>query len=287
MNPTDTLLRTRDGDPPVVDALRRAMRGRVVAPSDPGWDEAWAAWNLSADQRPELVAFPADATDVQLVVHHAAEHGLRVAPQSTGHAALTLDCDGAVLVRLSGMRGISVDPEARIARAEGGAWWADVTAAAAAHGLVALAGSSPDVGIGGYCLGGGVSWLGRRHGLATNAVRAFELVTADGRLVRCDADHEPELFWALRGGGGNFGVVTAIEMQLLPITEVVAGVLFFPWERSREVLHAWSEWTRTVPDEVTSVGRILQFPALPEIPEPLRGGPVSYTHLTLPTIYSV
>ena len=97
MNPTDTLLRTRDGDPPVVDALRRAMRGRVVAPSDPDWDDARAAWNLSADQRPDLVAFPADATDVQLVVHHAAEHGLRVAPQSTGHAALTLDCDGAVL----------------------------------------------------------------------------------------------------------------------------------------------------------------------------------------------
>src|SRR6266498_987435 len=132
----------------------------------------------------------------------------------------------------------------------------EVTQAAAEHGLAALAGSSPDVGVVGYSLGGGLSWLARKHGLATNSITAVELVTADGRLVRADADNEPELFWAVRGGGGNFGVVTSIDFRLYPITEV---------------LTAWQEWTETVPDEMTSVGRLLNIPPLPEVPEPLRG----------------
>ena len=127
-------------------------------------------------------------------------------------------------------------------------------------GLAALHGSTPDVSIAGYGLGGGLGWYGRKHGLFTNSITAIELVTADGELRRVDADNEPELFWALRGGGGNFGVVTALEFRLFPISEVYAGALFFPWERSAEVLHAWRNWIRTVPDEVTSVGRILQFP---------------------------
>ena len=150
--------------------------------------------------------------------------------------------------------------------------WAEVSEAAAEHGLAALAGSSPDVGVVGYSLGGGISWLARRYGLAANSVTAVELVNADGELVRADADNESELFWALRGGGGSFGVVTALEFQLYPIAEVYAGVLFFPIERGKEVLHAWRNWLEDVPDEVTSVGRFLQFPPIPDIPEPLRGG---------------
>ena len=142
------------------------------------------------------------------------------------------------------MRGVSIDPVARIARAEAGALWMDVTAAAAEHGLAALAGSSPDVGVVGYTLGGGIGWLGRRHGFATNSVTAIEAVTA-GRRDRCArrADVEPDLFWAMRGGGGNFAIVTAIEFALYPIAEVYAGVLFFPVERASEVLNAWREWT--------------------------------------------
>ncbi len=147
----------------------------------------------------------------------------------------------------------------------------EVTQAAAEHGLAALAGSSPDVGVVGYSLGGGLSWLARKHGLATNSITAVELVTADGRLVRADADNEPELFWAVRGGGGNFGVVTSIDFRLYPITEVYAGWLIWPLERATEVLTAWQEWTETVPDEMTSVGRLLNIPPLPEVPEPLRG----------------
>src|SRR6185436_19824474 len=138
-------------------------------------------------------------------------------------------------------------------------------------GLAALHGSTPDVSVAGYALGGGVGWYGRRHGLAANSVLAIELVTADGELRRVDRDNEPDLFWALRGGGGSFGLVTALEFQLYPVAEVYAGVLFFPWERSAEVLHAWREWTATAPDEVTSVGRILQIPPIEEVPEFLRG----------------
>jgi hypothetical protein len=128
------------------------------------------------------------------------------------------------------------------------------------------------VSVAGYSLGGGVGWYARKLSLATNSVTAIEVVTADGQLRRVDADHDADLFWALRGGGGSFGIVTALEIQLYAIPDIYAGVLFFPWERSSEVLHAWLEWTDTVPDEVTSVGRIVQFPPLEEISEPVRGG---------------
>jgi Berberine and berberine like/FAD binding domain len=151
--------------------------------------------------------------------------------------------------------------------------WLEVVEAAAQHGLAALAGSSPDVGVVGYTLGGGLSFIGRKYGLAANAVRAIELVTADGRYVRADRENEPDLFWALRGGGGSFGIVTAIELQLLPISHAHAGVLWYPIERADEVLHAWRELTQSeeLPDELTTVGRLLQLPPIPEIPEPVRG----------------
>src|SRR3712207_1785403 len=169
------------------------------------------------------------------------------------------------------MRGVSIDPDARVARVAAGAIWIEVVKAAAEHGLAALAGSSPDVGVVGYTLGGGLSWLARKHGIGANQVAAVELVTADGRLVRADRENEPDLFWAVRGGGGAFGVVTAIEFNLFPITEVYAGILWFPVERAIEVLNAWRAWTSDLPDEMTSVGRILQFPPIPAFPEEIRG----------------
>ena len=212
--------------------------------------------------------------DVVSVVNAARELGLRVAPQSTGHNAGPLgDLDGTILLKTSAMRDVQIDPVARVARVEAGAMWMDVTPAAAEHGLAALAGSAPDVGVAGYTLGGGLSWLARSHGLAANSVVAIEVVTADGVLRRVDETHEPELFWALRGGGGSFGVVTAIEFRLYPITEVYAGVLFFPLDRAAEVLEAWRQWLPSVPDSVTSVGRILRFPPIPDLP-PLPQRPV-------------
>jgi hypothetical protein len=253
-------------------ALRRRFRGALIEPGQPGWEAGTQAFNLALAQEPALVAVPADERDVIAVVDYAREHGMQVAPQRTGHNAEPLGVlDDVILVRTDALLGVEIDVERRIARVRAGSKWADVVPRASEFGLAGLHGSTPDVSVAGYSLGGGVGWYARKHGLSTNSVTAIELVTADGRLRRVDHDHDPELFWALRGGGGSFGIVTALEIQLYPIAEVYAGVLFFPWERSSEVLHAWLDWTATVPDEVTSVGRILQFPPLPELPDAIRG----------------
>ncbi|HEY1370123.1 MAG TPA: FAD-binding oxidoreductase [Gaiellaceae bacterium] len=248
------------------------LADKLVFPGDPGWDEARLAWNLAVDQQPAAVALPESVEDVMAVVELASREGLRVAAQGTGHNAGPLgSLEDTILVKTSRMRGVSIDPVARTARAEAGVLWGEVSEAAGEHGLAALAGSSPDVGVVGYTLGGGVSWLARKYGLAANSLLAVELVTADGRFVRADRENEPELFWALRGGGGSFGVVTAVEFTLYPVAELYAGVLFFPIERAAEILGAWREWVDTVPDEVMSVGRLLQLPPIPEVPEFLRG----------------
>ena len=255
--------------------LAERLDGRLVLPGDADWDTARAAWNLAVDQRPAAVVIAATAADIATTVRAAREMGLAVAPQGTGHNAGPLvEGDGlsdAILLKTHELRAVEVRPNQRIARVEAGALWGDVVAATTPHGLAALAGSSHDVGVVGYTLGGGVSLLGRQHGLAANHVVAIEVVTADGEFRRVDAEHDAELFWALRGGGGDFGVVTAIEFRLFEISQVVAGTLFFPLERSAEVLEAWAEWTRSVPDSVTSVGRVLRFPPLPELPPFLSG----------------
>jgi FAD/FMN-containing dehydrogenase len=259
---------------PSPSRLARAIDGKIVIPEHSRFDEARRAWNLTVDQRPAAVVFPESAEDVATAVLFAREHGLRVAPQGTGHNAGPLGAlDDAILLKTERMRGVRIDPTARVARVEAGALWLEAVEAAAQHGLAALAGSSPDVGVVGYTLGGGMSFIGRKYGLAANAVRAVELVTADGRPVRADREHEPDLFWALRGGGGSFGVVTAIELELFPIKHAYAGVLFYPIERGSAVLHAWRELTYSdaLPDELTTVGRFLRLPSIPEIPEEIRG----------------
>jgi len=243
----------------------------ILMPGDPGWDDARRAWNLAVDQHPAAVAEPRSVQDVADVVRFARQHGLRVAAQGTGHNAAPLGLlADTILVKTTAMRQVSVDPAARIARAEAGAVWLDVAEAAAPHGLAALAGSAPNVGVVGYTIGGGMSWLGRAYGLAANNVEAIEVVTADGRLVRADACTEPDLFWALRGGGGSFGVVTAIELRLFPITEVYAGL--WPADAALPVLQTWRELTQgDLPDEFTSAARLVNFPMIPDIPEHLRG----------------
>src|SRR5215216_4810366 len=256
-----------------VGPLRNLLDGDVVAPGDVEWDEARLAWNLAIGQNPAAVVLAESAADVAATVAFAKAHALRVAPQGTGHGAAAIgDMSDTILLKTERMRGVTIDPERRIARAEAGTIWIEVVEAAAEFGLAALAGSSPDVGVVGYTLGGGLSWLARKHGFGSNHVTAVELVTADGRLVRATRENEPDLFWAVRGGGGAFGVVTAIEFNLFPISEVYAGILFFPVERAHEVLRAWRAWTDDdLPEEMTSVGRILQLPPVPNIPEPLRG----------------
>src|SRR6516162_7040005 len=249
------------------------MAAPILMPGDPGWDDARQAWNLAVGQHPAAVALPRSAQDVADVIRFARQHGSRVAAQGTGHNAAPLGLlADTILLKTEHMRHVSIDPVARIARAEAGTVWLEVVEAAAGHGLTALAGSSPDVGVVGYTIGGGMSWLGRAYGLSANNVEAIEVVTADGRLVRADACTEPDLFWALRGGGGSFGVVTAIELRLFPVAEAYAGLLWWPIDASGEVLHAWQELTLSgLPDEFTTVFRYLRLPALPDVPEPVRG----------------
>jgi FAD binding domain/Berberine and berberine like len=255
-----------------LDRLASTLDDRLVRPGDSGWDAARRPWNLSVDQHPAAVARPASAADVVAAVEAAREHGLRVAPQGSGHSAAPRgSLEGSVLLDMSGMKAVEIDAGRRLARVEAGAQWQHVTGPAADAGLAALSGSAPDVCVTGYTLGGGASWMIRRYGLAANSVRAAEVVTADGRELRADADSEPDLFWALRGGGGSFAVVTALELELFPVAELYAGVLFWPQERAAEVLKAWREWTAGQPDEMTSLGRLLNVPPLEEIPEPLRG----------------
>ena len=254
--------------------LTSALAGKVVTPEHARFDEARRAWNLAIDQRPAAVVYPESAQDVAAAVLFTREFGQRVAAQGTGHNAGPLgSLEDTILLKTERMRGVSIDPARRTARVQAGAVWLEVVEAAARHGLAALAGSSPDVGVVGYTLGGGMSFLARKYGFAANHVSAIELVTAEGRLVRADREHEPDLFWAPRGGGGSFGIITAIELELLPITHAYAGILWYPIERGPEVLHAWRHLTHTdaLPDELTTVGRFLNLPPIPEIPEPVRG----------------
>jgi FAD/FMN-containing dehydrogenase len=252
-----------------------AIAGRLATPSDADWDQARAAWNLAADQNPEAVAFVESTDDVVKVVRFAGDNDLRVAGQGTGHGAVALrSLEGTILIKTERMRGVEVDPEAQTARVEAGTLVVELSEAAGAHGLSALPGSSPDVGVAGYHLGGGLSWLGRRYGFACNRARAIELVTADGEARTVDADNEPDLFWALRGGGGNYGIVTALHLDLVPVATAYAGILIFPAQLGAEAVRRYRDWTETVSDDVTSVVRFLTPPPIPDVPEPLRGTPL-------------
>jgi len=246
----------------------------AILPEHPDYDAARTAWNLAADQRPAAIVVARDVDDVIDAIDLAAELGLQVVPQGTGHLAAALPDMGRALLLKTALGSVEVDPEARIARVGAGAVWKDVVDAVTPHGLAALSGSSHDVGVLGYTLGGGSSWLARAKGLSANNVHAIELVTADGRFVRCDATQEPELFWALRGGGGNFGVVTTIELDLFPITEVFGGMTVWPIDDVRAVVADWVAWSRTAPEAVTTSLRILRPPPLPEIPEFMRDTPI-------------
>ncbi|HET6664320.1 MAG TPA: FAD-binding oxidoreductase, partial [Acidimicrobiales bacterium] len=256
------------------EALRGLCGGAVHLPGDPGYDMARMPWNVAVDQRPAAVAFPRTAQEAAEVVVAAAGAGLRVAPQSTGHAAGPL-AEGSladvVIVRTSEMTGVTIDPESRTARAEGGVLWQQVVEAAAPHGLAALHGSSPDVAVAGYSLGGGIGWYARKLGLATNSVTAVEIVTADGSIRRVDARNDHDLFWAVRGGGGNFGLVTALEFTLYPIADVYAGMLVWDRAQADAVVREWARWSASAPDEVTTSLRVMSFPPMPELPEFVRG----------------
>ena len=256
----------------MLTATLSSLSGSVVLPGDPGWDDARSAFNLLLDQHPAAVAFPADADDVAATVAYARAAGLRVAPQATAHNQGPLgSLENTLLLNVSGLQEVRIDPGAQRVRVGAGAKWERVVPRLSAHGLISLHGSSPDVGIAGYSLGGGIGWLSRKYGMQANAVTALEIVTADGELVRADADNHPDLFWALRGGGGNFGVVTAIEFAVYPVDDLYAGAMFFPFERASEVLKTWSALLPSLPDELMSWASVFHFPPIPDVPAFARG----------------
>ncbi|HEY8001321.1 MAG TPA: FAD-binding oxidoreductase [Solirubrobacterales bacterium] len=249
--------------------------GRVATPGDDDWDEARQAWNLAADPHPAAVAFVEGAEDVAKVLAFAAANDLRVIGQGTGHGAIAVGSFGdTIVIKTERMRSVEVDPEAGTARIEAGVLGEELGAAAQKSGRCSLPGSSPNVGVIGYTLGGGLSWLGRKYGFACNRVTAIELVTADGEPRTIDADNEPELFWALRGGGGSYAIVTALRLELLPVGEVYAGIVIYPAAVGETAIRTYRDWAAEAPDEITSVIRYLRPPPIPDVPEPLRDVPL-------------
>jgi FAD/FMN-containing dehydrogenase len=261
--------------------LDPTLKGKVVLPEDAGFDAARRAWNLAVDQRPSMVVFPETPADVAAAVRLTRELQWQIAPQATGHNAEPLgSLENTILLKTERMRAVTIDPATRSARIEAGVLAGQLAEAAARYGLAAVAGTSADVGFVGYTLGGGIGILSRRFGPASRQVRAVELVTADGELVRADHEQLPDLFWALRGGGGSFGVVTAVVTELLPVTEAYAGSLWYPIERADEVLHTWRELVQAgPPDELSTIARMMSFPPLPELPEAVRGKSFALIHV--------
>ncbi|WP_127508822.1 FAD-binding oxidoreductase [Actinoplanes solisilvae] len=252
-----------------VAELTAATDGPVLLPQDEGYAAECAAYNLATPHRPAIVVGATNPGDVQAAIRFAVANDLPVAVLATGHSALS--STGAMLITTRRMDSVLIDPERRTARIEAGVRWQQVIDQATPHGLAPLNGSAPTVGAVSYTLGGGLSPIGRTFGYAADHVRSIDVVTADGELRTATPEHEPELFWALLGGKGNFGVVTALEFGLFPIDRIYGGALFFPGEQAAEVLTAWSAWTTDVPDDMTSSIALLRLPPAPEVPEPLRG----------------
>jgi len=230
--------------------LARSFRGAIHLPGDDEYDAQRATWSGTLDQRPALVAEAETAADVRAAVVAAQEHGLPLAVQSTGHG-MHMPADGALLLKTSVMAEVLVDPDRRIARVGPGARWGEVVAAAAPFGLAPLSGTSPSVGVAGYTLGGGLSWLSRKHGFAADSLLRADVVTADGAIVTANSERNADLLWGLRGGGGNFGVVTSLEIALHPVATVYGGSALFDLERAGDLLARYREFAAGQPDELT------------------------------------
>jgi FAD/FMN-containing dehydrogenase len=261
--------------PPVLPAdaaaLAAAVAGSVVLPGDAAYDEERAVFNLNHDLLPAVIVVAQSVADVQVAISFAAGQHRPVLVKTTGHQVVGTAA-GAVVIATHRMNDVAIDAVGRTARVGAGAMWSDVIPETVKAGLAPLNGSNPTVGVSGYTLGGGLSpTLGRSHGYAADHVRSLDVVTADGELRHADAQSEPELFWALRGGKGNFGVVTALEFDLFPVPRLYAGAIYFPGERMADILRAWTAWHPNTPETMVSSFAVLRLPALPDLPEPLRG----------------
>jgi FAD/FMN-containing dehydrogenase len=254
-------------------ALDTAVRGEIVRPGDPGYDEARAVYNARHDRRPALVVRAAGVADVIAAVNHARERGVPLAVRGGGHSIAGFStCDGGLVLDLGPMRGIRVNPAARTVRAEAGCTWADLNHATHAFGLATTGGIVSSTGIGGLTLGGGLGHLARQCGLTIDNLRSADVVTADGTFLICDAEREPELFWALRGGGGNFGVVTSFEYSLHAVADVLGGPTFLPLDG--DVMRGYRKLVAEAPDELGAILAITLGPPLPVLPERWHGRPL-------------
>ncbi len=251
-------------------ALDAGFSGRVLRPGDDGYDEARLAWQRRFDPRPGLIAEATSAEDVAAAVRAARENDLPLAIQATGHG-MVVPSDGALLLKTGALNRLTIDPAAKTARAGAATQWGDVIAAAAPHGLAPLSGTSTTVAVAGYTLGGGMGWLSRKFGYQADNLISAQVVTPNGDIVTASADEHADLFWALRGGGGNFGVVTEIEFRLHEVPVVYAGMLLFDADRARPLLEAYRDWAASEPDESTTRCRSCGCRRCPTLPEELHG----------------
>jgi FAD/FMN-containing dehydrogenase len=272
---TQEMTQTVLGDGTVAE-LAEAVRGEVIAPGDPGYDEARAIWNGAHDRRPALIVRCAGVADVMRAVEFARSQDLLVAVRGGSHSIPGFStCDGGIVIDLSAMQGVRVDPQAGTARAQGGVQWGRFDHETQAFGLAVTGGLVSTTGVGGFTLGGGIGWLVRKHGLACDNLISADVVTADGRLVTASADENPELLWGLKGGGGNFGIAVSLEYRVQPVGPMVmGGPTFYPGERAEEILRFYRDFVQDLPDELTTLANLLWAPPAPFIPEEWHGKPL-------------
>ncbi len=264
----DTFAARDELDGAAVRALERSFSGHIVRPRDAGYDEARRIWNGAIARFPALIARCSEPSDVVRALAFGRDRGLPIAVRGGGHSFPGLSLvDGGLVIDLGGMRRVSVDPEARIARAEAGVLLGELDAATQEFGLAVPSGIVTHTGVAGLTLGGGIGWLMRKYGLTVDQLLSVDLVTVDGRELRASETENPDLFWGVRGGGGNFGIVTSFEFRLNPVgPQVVAGPVFWPMERSPEVLRFYRDWIREAPDELMTIVIHRKAPALPFVP---------------------
>lgn len=249
------------------------LHGELIRPDGAGYDEARAIWNGVHDCRPAVIVRCADASDVRHAIAFASSEGLDVAVRGGSHSIPGFStCDDGIVIDLAPMKGIEVDVDGRTAKAQGGVTWAELDAATQEHGLATTGGLVSSTGVAGFTLGGGIGWLMRKYGLACDNLRSAEVVTADGQVLTASASENADLFWGLRGGGGNFGIVTSFEFDLHPVgPTVTAGAVFYPGERAEEVMRFYREFVQDIPDELTTLVNLLTAPPAPFLPEEWHG----------------
>jgi hypothetical protein len=260
------------GERELMDIFASGIRGRIVRPEDAEYEQARRVYNADIDRRPAMVVQCADANDVMHCVNYARQRNLPLAVRGGGHSAPGFgSCDGGLVADLSSMRGVRVDAENRTARVEGGCTWGDVDRATHAFGLATPGGVISTTGVGGLATGGGFGYLSRRYGLVCDNLLSAEVATADGELRPVDGRREPDLFWAIRGGGGNFGIVTSFEFRLHPVSEVYAGPVLYSLDKAANVLRFFRDFMRDAPRELSAFFAFLMVPPGPPFPQPLWG----------------